>query len=152
MQTMKLLIVEDNQQMRLMIRRVVADLADEVRECADATEALALYAQLQPDWVLMDIELAEGNGITATRWIKADFPAARILIVTNYNDAMLRTVAAQAGACGYVLKENLLEVRRLMQSSLHNLSQTPLQTRLQTPGQTPFQTNARPFNCDQEGE
>lgn len=111
---MKLLLVEDNLQMRQMIRRVVADLADEVCECADDLEAVALYTQQQPDWVLMDIELAHGNGISATRLIKASFPDARILIVTNYNDAMLRAVATQAGACGYVLKENLMEVRALL--------------------------------------
>lgn len=123
-----------------MIRRVVANLADEVRECADDIEALALYAELQPDWVLMDIELAQGNGITATRGIKANFPTARILIVTNYNDAMLRAAAVQAGACGYVLKENLLEVRRLLQE--------PMPASLPTPGQP----NVFPFNSDREGE
>jgi CheY-like chemotaxis protein len=136
----KLLIVEDNPQMRQMIRRVVADLADEVRECADEIEALKVYADQQPDWVLMDIELPQGNGINATRWIKASFPAARILIVTNYNDAMLRAVAAQAGACGYVLKENLLEVRTLLQEPMS------------APLPAPVQTNVFPFNSDREGE
>lgn len=112
---MTLLIVEDNPAMRRLMRRLVADLTDEVGECGDGAEAEARYAELQPDWVLMDIEMPHVNGIAATRRIKAAFPAARIVIVTNYDDAALRRAAAQAGACGYVLKENLLELRQLLQ-------------------------------------
>ena len=111
---MTLLIVEDNPAMRRLIRRLVADLADEIGECGDGVEAEARYAELQPDWVLMDIEMPHLDGITATRRIKAAFPAARILIVTNYNDAALRATALAAGACGYVLKENLLTLKDIL--------------------------------------
>lgn len=112
---MTLLIVEDNPAMRRLMRRLVADLADEIGECSDGVEAVALYAELQPDWVLMDIEMPRLNGLAATRRIKADFPEARIVIVTNYDDATLRRAAEQAGACGYALKENLIDLRRLLQ-------------------------------------
>jgi CheY-like chemotaxis protein len=112
---MKLLIVEDNLPMRRVIRRMVADLATEISECNDGSDALARYAELKPDWVLMDIEMKHMNGIAATREIKAAFPDARILIVTNYNDPTLRAAAEQAGARGYVLKENLLELPKLLQ-------------------------------------
>ncbi|MDQ3713629.1 MAG: response regulator [Acidobacteriota bacterium] len=57
-----------------------------------------------------DIELKETNGIAATRLITRDFPEAKIVIVTNYNDERLREAAAEAGARGYVLKENLLSL------------------------------------------
>jgi CheY-like chemotaxis protein len=97
---MKLLIVEDNPAMRQMIRRVVAPLADQIRECGDGAEALELHAAAQPDWVLMDIRLKVLNGISATRQIKAAFPEARIVIVTSFDEAGLREAAAQAGACG----------------------------------------------------
>ena len=111
---MKLLIVEDNPAMRQMIKRVVAPFADEIRECGDGAEAFALYAAEQPDWVLMDIRMKTLNGISATRQIKAAFPEARIVIVTSFDEAGLREAAQQAGACGYVLKENLWELRRLL--------------------------------------
>ncbi len=52
------------------------------------------------------------DGITATGHIKAAFPDARIVIVTDYGDEPLRAAAEDAGACGYVLKEQLLDVRR----------------------------------------
>ena len=88
-------------------------------ECGDGREAVALYPALRPDWVLMDIEMAHLNGILATRSIRADFPTARIVIVTNYNDATMREAAARAGASGYVLKENLLELRQYLQRVGH---------------------------------
>lgn len=109
---MKLLIVEDNPVMRQMIRRLLADLAEDIRECADGDEALALYRVFQPDWVLMDWQMPRLNGLAATRQIIGDDPDARIVIVTGYDDPSVRAAAQAAGACGYVLKENLLEVRQ----------------------------------------
>lgn len=112
---MNLLIVEDNARMRRMIRRVVGDLAERVTECEDGADALASYAASAPDWVLMDIQMKNTDGLTATRQIKAIFSNAKIVIVTNHDDRAFRESARQAGACGYVLKDNLLDVRRILQ-------------------------------------
>lgn len=57
------------------------------------------------------------DGITATRRIVQTFPTARIVIVTHYDDVRLRNAAREAGACGYVLKDNLIEVRRFFELS-----------------------------------
>ncbi|MEW6125895.1 MAG: response regulator transcription factor [Acidobacteriota bacterium] len=116
MANMMLLIVEDNANMRRVIRSIVKDLA-EIRECEDGARALAAYRQHQPDWVLMDIKMAAVGGIQATREIKAAFPEARIIMVTNYDDAELREAARLAGASRYVLKENLLEIRDILAAS-----------------------------------
>jgi len=114
-EAMKLLIVEDNPAMRRLLRRMLADLAEEVTECSDGKEVLDTYTRFQPDWVLMDIEMAEIDGICATRQLIAAFPEAKVVTVTNYDDRVLRTQAQQAGACGYVLKDDLLELRRLLE-------------------------------------
>ena len=50
------------------------------------------------------------DGIAIAGQLYAAFPEAKIVIVTNYDDADLRQAAREAGACGYVLKENLLAV------------------------------------------
>jgi CheY-like chemotaxis protein len=118
---MKLLIVEDNPQMRRMISAVVADLAESVAECADGEEAVAAYAAQQftgADRVLMDLQMPGVGGLEATRRIRAAFPDARIIIVTQYDDPHWRAAATQAGACGYVLKENLLELRQMLKELL----------------------------------
>lgn len=112
---MKVLIVEDHLPLRRVIRRVIGAWADEVCECGDGAAACALYANWHPDWVLMDIELPQLNGIAATRQICANYPDARIVIVTNYNDPTLQAAATQAGARGYVLKDNLLDLQYWLQ-------------------------------------
>jgi CheY-like chemotaxis protein len=113
---MNLLIVEDNPRMREMIKSIVGDLADEITECEDGENALALYTARKPDWVLMDIQMKNINGLAATRQILAEDRDARIMIVTNYNDVQLRQLAEEAGAVEYVLKENLLDIRRILQA------------------------------------
>jgi len=122
---MILLIVEDSAAVRRMIRSLVTDLAEECYECADGAEALAAYRAHRPDWVLMDLEMGEVDGLTATRQIKADWPEARVVIVTNYDDAELRAAARSAGACQYVLKENLLELRRILLGERPGTETTP---------------------------
>ena len=111
---MKILIVEDNARMRQALKSFLADWATEFIECADGAAAQAAYAACQPDVVLMDVELPELDGISATRQITAADPAARVIIVTNYDHTGLRDAARQAGSCGYVLKENLLDLRKLL--------------------------------------
>ena|SRR5688572_32930223 len=111
---MKILIVEDSLSVRQLLKSMVASVAVEITECGDGGEALALYRREKPDFVLMDIDLVKMDGITATRKIKAGDPNARIIMVTNYDESDLREAAQKAGACGYVLKENLLEVLDLL--------------------------------------
>jgi two-component system, NarL family, response regulator DegU len=113
---MNLLIVEDNARMREMIKNIIRDLVDEIFECEDGQEAFTLYSDNQPDWVLMDIQMKNINGLTATQQILSKFANARIVVVTNYDDAHFRESARQAGAVDYVLKENLLDIRRILQA------------------------------------
>jgi CheY-like chemotaxis protein len=112
---MTVLIVDDSPQFRELIRSVLADLVDEVHECADGDEAVVAYGAQRPDWVLMDLQMARIGGLEATRRLLAVDRTARVLIVTDYDDVHWRAAAIAAGACGYVLKENLLDVRRLME-------------------------------------
>jgi DNA-binding NarL/FixJ family response regulator len=56
------------------------------------------------------------DGIAAYRQITSTDPSARIVLVSDYDDAAMRECARHAGACGYVLKDNLLEVKGLLRT------------------------------------
>lgn len=111
---MKLLIVEDNRQMRRLMRSMLADLADPIAECCDGAEAQASYEEHRPDWVLMDLVMPQVDGITATGQIRAADPSAKIVIVTDYESPAMRNAAREAGAHAYVLKENLFNLRQIL--------------------------------------
>jgi CheY-like chemotaxis protein len=108
------MIVEDNIRVRKMIKSFIADLADEFTECADGQEALEVYRQSRPDAVLMDIEMKTTDGFTATTNIKAMFPEARILIVSQWDSPALRKKAQAAGAEAFVNKSDLQPLKELL--------------------------------------
>ncbi len=111
---MKLLIVDDNPQMRQMIRNVVENPGDEIIELSDGSEALKTYAHNKPDWVLMDIKMKIVDGITATRILKNAYPDAHVAIVTQYTDKKFHDEAQSAKADAFVSKENLLELKNII--------------------------------------
>lgn len=113
----KILIVDDNRGARAMLRQFLGGDAGEFRECEDGADALAAYENFQPDFVLMDFEMKRVNGLAATRLIRAQFPEAAVLIVTNHDEPALRAAATGAGARGFVLKHDLLSLRSLLQIS-----------------------------------
>jgi DNA-binding NarL/FixJ family response regulator len=107
-------IVDDQASMRALIRMVLGALAVDVLECSRGDEAMAAVAAHRPDLVLMDIDMPGLDGIAATREILARFPGLRVAIVTQHEASDLRESAARAGACAYVLKDDLLALRKLL--------------------------------------
>jgi CheY-like chemotaxis protein len=113
---LKVLIVDDNATVRRLIAEIVEPFADEIRECADGADALAAYEAQRPDMVLMDIRMKQVDGIQATKQIRAADPAAKIVIVTDYDDSGLREAAMGAGANDYALKDNLQDLVRFLEA------------------------------------
>lgn len=113
-QMVTILIVDDNAEVRRMIRMVIEGIVDEIHECSNGAEALNAYVCFHPDWVLMDIEMPDVDGLTACRAITRVWPDAKVCIVSQYNDDELRAAALNASACGYVLKDNLLDLRGIL--------------------------------------
>lgn len=109
-----ILIADDNHSMRKMIRSLVQDLDSEILECADGSAAVSLYEQHRPRWVLMDVSMHPVDGITATREITGRFPEARIVIITEHDDAETREHALHAGAWNFIGKEDLRPLRPLI--------------------------------------
>lgn len=111
---MKVMIVEDNARVRKMIKSFIADVVDEFTECEDGKDALKLYEQSRPDAVLMDIEMKTIDGLTATKSIKAAFPEARVLVVSQWDSPVMREHALAAGAEAFVNKSNLQPLKELL--------------------------------------
>lgn len=113
-QTMKVLIVDDSEPVRRMVASFLDDLVDEFVECEDGSRARAVYAEHSPDVVLMDIKMMWIDGLEATAEIKKSFPAARIVIVSQWDTPELRESAKKSGAVGYVSKANLQPLRQII--------------------------------------
>ena len=115
---MSLMIVDDDPRMRSLIRSIVSDLADPINECEDGAEAEACYAEYHPDWVLMDLMMPRMNGLEATRRIMVANPTAKIVVVTGRDGQSLREAAESAGACAFISKENLFDLRELIKPQI----------------------------------
>src|SRR4051794_26050088 len=110
MQQMTVLIVDDNAKFRELVRDYLPAAVDEIYECADGSEAFALYDTHPPDWVLMDINMKDVDGIAATRQIIAAYPKAHVVMVTDYKEEELRKTSFEAGACQYIVKDDLIGI------------------------------------------
>ena len=106
MTTPRVLIADDDDLMRAGLRAVLS--SDEtitvVGEAATGREAVARTRQLAPDVVLMDVRMPVLDGIAATREIAATVPAARVLVLTTFEDDDYVFGALGAGASGFLLK------------------------------------------------
>ena len=112
---MTILIVDDNANVRRLLRQLLKHLGAEVVECQDGADAAAAYAQHHPHVVLMDIGMPRLNGLAATRLLLQQFPEARVVIVTDYADDVVREAAAASGACDFMPKEDLAGLDEVVQ-------------------------------------
>ncbi len=104
----RILAVDDYEQFRRFLHSKLQSRPDFqiVGEASDGLMAVQKAEELQPDLILLDIGLRRLNGIEAARRISRLVPAAKILIVSQNNDADVVVAALSAGAKGYVRKEN----------------------------------------------
>jgi DNA-binding NarL/FixJ family response regulator len=106
MERIRILIADDHPVFRYGLRALLMAESDLelVGEANGGAEAIALVEQLQPDVVLMDLNMPGVNGIEATRRILDTSPHIGILVVTMFDDDDSVFAAMRAGARGYVLK------------------------------------------------
>ncbi|WCM29759.1 response regulator transcription factor [Sphingomonas sp. QA11] len=103
------LVVDDHVLLREGVGAVVGTQQDIliVGEACNGTEAIAEYARLKPDVVLMDLQLPDMSGVDAITAIRMADSEAKILVLTTYSGDGRAIKALRAGAMGYLLKASL---------------------------------------------
>ena len=106
MKTKRVLIVDDVPQVRRELRTLLPllDAIDIVGEAENGQSAIELATALQPDVILMDVEMPIVDGLAATRSIKQQHPQCRVIILSIHNDEAVRAQARSAGSDAFVDK------------------------------------------------
>ena len=102
----RILAVDDHELVRTGIAALIGAESGMtlVAQAATGREAIQLFRAHQPDVTLMDLQLPDMSGMDAILAIRAEFPDARIVVLTTYAGDVQAVRALQAGACGYLLK------------------------------------------------
>ena len=105
----RVLAVDDHQLFRQGIAALIEEVPDMVlaAEATNGRQAIELFRQHRPDVTLMDLQMPDMTGLEAITAIRAEFPDARIIVLTTFAGDVQVTRALQAGACGYLLKSTL---------------------------------------------
>ena len=107
MEPLRVLLADDHPVFRRGLRMLLdaqPDGAEIVGEASNGTEAVELARELQPDVVVMDLQMPELNGIEATQRIVEESPHIGVLVLTMFEDDDSVFAAMRAGARGYLLK------------------------------------------------
>jgi len=128
--TLRILVADDHLVYRIGIRSLVGNEPGMkvVGEATDGNSAIELYRKLQPDVMLLDLRMPQKSGIDVVQTIRAEFPQARILVVTSYQTEEEIYQVLRAGALGYILKdmgrEMLIDAIRSVQAGERWVSPT----------------------------
>jgi DNA-binding NarL/FixJ family response regulator len=120
----RVLSVDDHPVLRDGIGALISNHTDVelVGEAANGHEALAQFRRIQPDVTLMDLQMPMMDGVETIGRIRAEYPAAKIIVLTTFAGDVLARRALKAGAVAYVLKtmvrRELLETIRAVHRGL----------------------------------
>lgn len=108
---MKVLLIDDDVLVLSSLKSIMEyNQLDVVGQGQDGTEALPLYQATRPDIVLTDIRMKTMNGIEAAEKILGQFPEAKILLLTTFEDDEYISKALKIGCKGYILKQNISHI------------------------------------------
>ena len=125
---MRILLVDDHALVLEGLKTfLTANDIEVVGTATNGAEAIIKFEMLQPELVLMDIQMADCDGIQTTKMIKKEYPEAKIVMLTAVGDDESLFAAMQAGAQGYLLKdmEPKSFIRQLKRATVGEMSFSP---------------------------
>jgi two-component system, NarL family, response regulator DevR len=104
---LRVMLVDDHEVVRSGVRALLQETDDIIvtAEAGTVRDAVDEADRARPDVVVMDVRLADGSGIEATREIRARHPNTRVVMLTSFADDEALFASIMAGASGYVLKQ-----------------------------------------------
>lgn len=109
--SIRIVLADDHRIIREGLRALIAGLhgMEVIAEAADGRTAVRLARELKPDVIIMDIGMAELNGMEATRQIRAETPRTKVIALSMHSDARFVAEMLKAGSSGYLLKDSAFE-------------------------------------------
>lgn len=104
----RVVVVDDHALVRTGLVQLLegADDISVIGTAADGVEAIEVVRRDPPHVVLMDLQMPRGDGVAATRAIRTEFPGTDVLVLTSFSDSERIVGALDAGAVGYLLKDD----------------------------------------------
>jgi two-component system, NtrC family, response regulator len=104
-----ILVVDDNRHMRRLLVELLlpAFRGSSVLEAAGAGEAMVQCRLEQPDLLVMDVGLPDGDGIAVTAEVRRLYPATAVVMLSSHDGRAYRDAARHAGAASYVAKSDV---------------------------------------------
>lgn len=151
----RILLADDHAVLRSGLRLLIDSQPQfkVVGEAGNGSEALAKAKELQPDLILLDINMPEMDGLAALPSLKTVSPNSRVLVLTMYDDVSYLQEALRAGAAGYVLKkavdsELLLAIQTVMRGEtyIHSAMTQKLLQKIETASSEGAKAGADPWD------
>ena len=103
------MLAEDYDALLVALRRLLAPSCDVVGSVADGLAVVDAAVRLQPDVVVLDLNLPTINGLEACRRIKEAVPLSKVVLITAADDDAVRERAFELGASAFVLKHRVVD-------------------------------------------
>lgn len=127
---MNILLVEDSPMMQERLRSMIAEIsgANLIAEVDNQLDAINMIERARPDVVILDLQLAGGNGMEVLRQIKPSLPATRVIVLTNNSYPQYRKKCLELGAeCFLDKSRDIAILGKLLVCAVTSAARTPFQ-------------------------
>jgi len=115
----RFLVVDENKDFRTYLRDMITDNNDQYLELTDALKLNSFYKKYIPDFVVIDLQMKQINGFKAAKKLIDEFPRAKVIILSGFDDERLRAKAEETAGTIFISKENLFEFYKLINDKLN---------------------------------